>query len=101
MSHSSGSEDVRKNDVMVGEMIGTLKQFFERYESDQKQHRDNLEESRRWRKEFEARFVVIEDFVNELRTPHKLVVFVVRALALAAIGGIVTFMISFFREHIK
>ena len=101
MHHSSENEEMRKNDVLVGEMIGTLKQFFERYEADQKQHKDNLEESREWRKVVEKRFEVIEDFVNDLRTPHKMIIFVMRAFMIAAIGGMITYLFNFFREHFK
>lgn len=93
------SDNSRKNDVLVGEMIGTLKQFFERYELDQKQHKENFEESRAWRIKVEERFKNIEDFLNEIRAPHKLFLFLLRATIIAAVGGIITFAINYIKAH--
>ena len=94
-----GDDAMRKNDVLVGEMVGTLKQFFERYEIDQKQHKENYLESREWRKNVEERFKNIEEFLNEIRAPHKLFLFLLRALMIAAVGGFITFSINYIKAH--
>lgn len=82
----------RKSDVVMGELIGEFRQFMKDYDK-------NNEEAVKWRNSIENRFKPIESFLDELKTPHKIVVWTVRAVALASIGGIVTYVIGFFKNH--
>lgn len=47
------------------------------------------------------RVVEIVDFLDTIRTPRQFIVWTIRALAIAAIGGIGTALVAFIKERIR
>lgn len=86
--------DLRKNDVLVGELKGMFEQFIVRYEQ-------NTKEASEWRREVERKIGSLEEFLNEIRTPHKYMIFALKAIALTAITGILAILGNYIREHMR
>lgn len=87
-------DNMRKNDVLVGELKGMFEQFIVRYEQ-------NSKESLEWKKGIETKINLIEEFLNEIKTPHKYMIFALKALALTAITGLAAIIGNYIRGHIR
>ncbi len=97
--------DLRKNDVLVGELKGMFEQFIIRYEENVKEttirYEQTIRESEEWRRGIEIKIAAIEEFLNEIKTPHKYMVFALKAFALTAITGLAAIVGNYIKEHIR
>jgi len=90
----SQEDSRRRNDVLVGELIGKFDQFMKEYERD-------IEESNNRRVNIENRLSAIESFLEEIKSPHKVIVWLIRIISIAAIGVLVTGLFNYFNSHFK
>ena len=81
------NERRRKVDIEVGKFIGEIDQW--------------KEESILWRRQTDEKLKEIHDFMQEIRTPRKIIVWAVRAFFIAAIGGFATACVSYIKGHIQ
>lgn len=76
----------RKADIEIGQFIGEIDQW--------------KKESVEWRQKTDEKLREIHDFMQEIRTPRKIIVWAVRAFFIAAIGGFATACVSYLKGHI-
>lgn len=62
--------------------------------------REWKETSEKWRPEVDRQLKEVTQFMDELRTPRKLVVWTIRAFTIAAIGGFVKGISIWIKSHV-
>lgn len=77
----------RKDDVALGKFIGEIEQW--------------KEESLKWREETDGKLKEIIDFMQEVRTPRKIILWTVRAFFVALVGGLITTVTAWIKGHVN
>lgn len=78
--------DRRKEDQNFSQFIGEMEEW--------------KEQSIQWRKETDKTLKEIVDFMEEVRTPRKIIIWTIRAVIIAAIGSISASLVGFVKSHI-
>jgi len=86
-------EPRRKNDILLGELIGEFKGFRAQYEEARKTDND---ERRLFREEIRFRLRKVEDFTDKLRSPYR----VVMVILLGVCAGAAKTVWDFFKDNI-
>lgn len=79
--------DRRKEDQNFSEFIGEMRQW--------------KITSEEWRKDVDGKLEEVVGFMSEIRTPRKLVIWTVRAFAVAAVGVVATGVVAWLKGHIR
>lgn len=77
----------REDDRRIAEFVGEIRQW--------------KEESIKWRIETDTKLQEIHNFMEDIRTPRKIIVWGLRAVLVAAAGSVVAAITGFIKGHIK
>lgn len=77
----------RKGDQSLGEFIGEMREW--------------KQTSEEWRAKTDITLAEVSEFMSEIRAPRKLIVWSIRAVVIAALGGIGTGLVAWIKGHIN
>lgn len=80
------TDDRRKEDKHFAEFMGEITQW--------------KEDSIAWRNATDKTLIEIRDFMEEVRTPRRIIIWTVRAVIVGALGSIATAIAAFIKGHI-
>lgn len=76
----------RKDDLAFAKFMGEIEQW--------------KKETIAWRSEADAKLTQVLGFMEEIRTPRKIIIWTVRAIIIASLGSIATGVVAFVKGHI-